>query len=129
MNGSFLLDTNIVISLLEGEENVVNRVAETESVFVPAIVLGELYFGARKSFRVQENLERVEKFAAGTSILDCDKRTAHEYGRIKNLPRQRGRPLPDNDIWIAAMAFRFGLIVATRDAHFQQIDELETIGW
>ena len=102
---------------------------KTESVFVPAIVLGELYFGARKSLRVQENLDRVEEFAAGTSILDCDKRTAHEYGRIKHLLRQRGRPLPDNDIWIAAMAFRFGLIVATRDAHFQQIDELETVGW
>ena len=53
MNGKYLLDTNIVIAILAGETNVLERLVESDEVFVPVVVLGELYYGARKSAHVK----------------------------------------------------------------------------
>ena len=63
MSGRNLLDTNIVIALFAQDSAVVEHLDEAEEVFIPSIVLGELYFGARKSGRVKENLARIDEFA------------------------------------------------------------------
>jgi tRNA(fMet)-specific endonuclease VapC len=59
-----LIDTNIVIALFGGEATVKARLAATAEVWVPSTVIGELFYGARKSGRVAENVRRVEEFAA-----------------------------------------------------------------
>jgi tRNA(fMet)-specific endonuclease VapC len=74
--GRYLLDTNIVIALLAREQAVIDRVKHAEAVYLPATVLGELYFGARKSARAQENLERLRALAAASAVLHCDGETA-----------------------------------------------------
>lgn len=109
MSGRFLLDTNILIALFAEEPSVLARLASAESVFVPAIALGELYYGARKSARVDANLNRLDEFAAEAVMLVCDASTARHYGRIKNDLRAKGHPIPENDIWIAAIAAQHGL--------------------
>jgi tRNA(fMet)-specific endonuclease VapC len=76
MSGRVLLDTNIVIALFAKEAVVQQRLAETAEVFVASIVLGELYYGAQKSSRVEANLARVNAFAAANTILVCDTATA-----------------------------------------------------
>ena len=96
---------------------------------VPAVVVGELYHGPEKSGRPADNRKRVDEFAAATVVRPCDVETAREYGRIKDPLRRKGRPLPENDIWIAATALRHGLALATRDAHFQTVDGLVTESW
>jgi len=96
---------------------------------LPSIVLGELYFGAHKSGRVEENLARIDEFAISSSILACDTDTAKEYGIIKNTVRMKGRPIPENDIWIAAIARQYGLTLVTRDAHFDEIEGLSVNIW
>lgn len=58
MSGRFLLDTNIVIALLEGDDGVLSKLDQAREIFVPAIVVGELYFGARKSARSEENVSK-----------------------------------------------------------------------
>lgn len=98
-------------------------------VFVPAIVLGELYYGAYKSTRVTENLLKIDEFATTGTILVSDKRTAREYGEIKSRLRAKGRPIPENDIWIAAIAKQHVLTLVTRDAHFGEVDGLAVEGW
>jgi tRNA(fMet)-specific endonuclease VapC len=98
MNGRFLLDTNIIIALFAGEVAVQQHLAEAEEVFVPSNVLGELYYGARKSARVGANVARLDEFSASTAVLACDSITAQHYGDIKNRLRAKGRPLPENDI-------------------------------
>ena len=120
MSGKYLLDTNIVIGLFADETVVKDRLKEAEEVFVPSIVLGELYYGAQKSKRMESNIREIEEFAAQSSILNCDAGTARRYGEIKNELRQKGRPLPENDIWIAAMALQNDLILVARDVHFQE---------
>jgi tRNA(fMet)-specific endonuclease VapC len=128
-SGRFLLDTNIVIALFESDDTVLSNLDLASEVFVPAIVLGELFFGAAKSSRPQENLAKLERFVIGRLVLPCDLRGAREYGRLKQDLRAKGRPIPENDIWIAATAISHGLVLATRDHHFRGIDELPIVAW
>ncbi|HID51436.1 MAG TPA: type II toxin-antitoxin system VapC family toxin [Anaerolineae bacterium] len=62
-------------------------------------------------------------------MLSCDIGTAHVYGKVKDNLRKKGRPIPENDVWIAALAIEHNLTLATRDAHFAEIEKLETEAW
>jgi tRNA(fMet)-specific endonuclease VapC len=129
MSGNYLLDTNIIIALFKAEPSVQAHLRQAGEVFVSSIALGELNFGAQKSERARENLARIEEFAESNTILDCDAGTARVYGQIKNALRLKGRPLPENDIWIAAIALQHDLTLATRDDHFREIDNLLIVDW
>lgn len=106
----------------------VDSIART-NVLVPSTVLGELYYGALKSARSAANIARVEEFAASVGVLTCDAATAKHYGQIKNALRSKGRPIPENDIWIAAVAIQHGLLLATRDDHFKEVEGLRLEEW
>lgn len=75
MSGRFLLDTQDI--------SVQQHIAEAEAVVVASIVLGELYYGARKLARVVANLARIDEFATSSAVLVCDTATAQQYGQIK----------------------------------------------
>lgn len=129
MSGRFLLDTNIVIALFADEAIVKDNLVQASEVFIPSIVIGELCYGARKSGRVGANLARIDELVAGSTILVCDAGTAQQYSQVKNNSRLKGRPLPENDVWIAAIALQHDLILVTRDAHFQEVESLQTVAW
>ena len=129
MNGNYLLDTNIVIGIFGNDSAVLSRLSAAIAVYVPAIVLGELYYGAYKSQRPLENCQRIADFSASCVILACDMVTAEHYGRIKNALRELGRPIPENDIWIAALASQHALTVASRDGHFADVATIATEAW
>lgn len=129
MSGKCLLDTNIVIALFADDAEVKGNLAQTEEVFVPSIVIGELMFGARKSARSKDNIARIDKFVESNIVLGCDAGTASFYGEIKNTLRLKGHPIPENDIWIAAIALQHDLTLVTRDAHFSEIENLKILIW
>ena len=129
MSGKYLLDTNIIIALLANESPAREGVAGADYVFASSVAIGELCFGARKSRRPQQNLARVEEFAASCPVLGCDTETGRRYGELKNALRLKGRPLPENDIWVAAIALQHGLTLVSRDAHFNHIDDLALAVW
>jgi len=129
MSGRYLLDTNILIALFANESTVTDHLREAEEVFVPSIALGELYYGARKSSRVKKNTVRINDLATNSAVLVCDTETAQQYGEIKNRLRQRGHPIPENDIWIAAIAIQNDLTLVARDAHFKEVDGLGVETW
>jgi tRNA(fMet)-specific endonuclease VapC len=129
MSGRLLLDTNIVIALFARDLAVAEHLDEAEEVSIASIVLGELYFGARRSGRMKENLARIDEFAVNSAVLGCDAETARYYGEIKNTLREKGRPIPENDIWIAAIALQYDLTLITRDAHFEEVDGLKAESW
>ncbi len=129
MSGRYLLDTNVIIALFAGEPAVRDNLAQADEVFVPSIAIGELCFGARKSERAKENLARIDAFAGTSVVLGCDTETARQYGAIKNTLRIKGRPLPENDIWIAAIANQHNLALVTRDAHFGEVANLQVTPW
>jgi tRNA(fMet)-specific endonuclease VapC len=100
MAGKFLLGTNVIVALFSGDKHV------QAEVFAPSTALGELYYGARKSAHAAENLARIERFAAAPQILSCNSMTAWIYGEFEDLLRLKGRPVPENDIWIVAISLQ-----------------------
>lgn len=129
MNGDVLLDTNIVIALFAADHAVMDRLQKAEHVFVPSIVLGELFFGAHHSAQVAANVARVNAFAARSAVLVCDVNSARHYAQIKAALRAKGRPIPENDIWIAAIAQQHGLTLVSRDTHFGDVDGMAVERW
>ena len=129
MAGKFLLDTNIVIALFAKDESVETKMKDANAVWISSIVLGELYFGARKSGRVEANVKHVEDFENRNAVLSCDADTAKHFAIIKNQLRLIGKPIPENDIWIAALALQHELILVTRDAHFETVADLKIENW
>ncbi len=129
MNGNYLLDTNIIIALFANDPNVLLNLSKAPNVFVPSIVLGELYYGASKSARVKSNITVIDSFAIKSNVLVCDADTAKHYGRIKNHLRAKGNPIPENDIWIAALAKQYHMTLVTRDQHFQGIKKINIATW
>jgi tRNA(fMet)-specific endonuclease VapC len=129
VNGKYLLDTNIIISIFSKDPQIHNRLANAEEVFVPCIAIGELYFGAYKSIKIEENLARIEEFAINNTVLACDTDTAKRYGDIKNLLKEKGQPIPENDIWIAAIAQQYAITLVTKDTHFDLVENLKVEVW
>jgi len=129
MNGRYLLDTNIVIALFASDANVQTKLGEASEVLISSIVFGELYYGARKSGRVEANVQRVNELLSSNAVLDCDGETAQHYAIIKTDLRLKGKPIPENDIWIAALALQHDLALVSRDTHFQEVPNLTTESW
>ncbi len=129
MNGRFLLDTNIIIALFAEDPKVHEHLVNATEVFVPCIAIGELYFGAYKSIKIQENIVRIDEFALNNTVLSCNTETAKRYGDIKNRLKDKGQPIPENDIWIASIAQQYTLTLVTKDAHFEVIENLKIESW
>ena len=128
-NGNYLLDTNIVIGMLTGDTAIEEKMQNGNNLFLASPTVGELYYGAQKSNKVAENFHRVNVFVEEHIFLPCDLETAQWYGIIKEQLRRKGRPIPNNDIWIAAIAMQHDLILVTRDAHFDEVESLQTEYW
>ncbi len=124
MSGKYLLNTNIVIALFQGEQPILDKLNQIKSIFTPSIVIGELYFGAFKSGKIKENVARINEFALKNEILSCDQHTAKIYGEIKADLKSIGKPIPENDIWIASIALQYNLTLITRDSHFNYVSGL-----
>lgn len=125
----YLLDTNIISAWLEKDTTIAQKIEEAAQVFIPVIVLGELHYGARFSTKIDYNLYNISRVISNYVVLLIDEASCNHYGIIKATLRRKGKPIPENDIWIAAIAVQHDLIVATRDAHFNEVDDLTTELW
>jgi tRNA(fMet)-specific endonuclease VapC len=125
----FLLDTNAVIALQRDNADLKAVLQDASEVFIPIIVVGELYFGAYKSQLVENNRRAVADFVADRVVLRIDIDTAAAYGQVKQALRAKGRPIPENDIWIAALARQHELTLITDDGHFAEVEGLVTKNW
>jgi tRNA(fMet)-specific endonuclease VapC len=128
VGAKYLLDTVIVAGYFNNDAAIQQRLAGV-TIYVASTTIGELYFGAYKSQRVAQNVQNIREFVQVTTVLPCTEHTADWYGQIKMALQAKGRPIPENDIWIAAAAMEHGLILATRDAHFQEVDRLSVEIW
>jgi tRNA(fMet)-specific endonuclease VapC len=124
MNGN-LIDTNIVIKLLNGDQKTIDMFDILENIKISSITAGELYYGAQKSSRVKENMELFNGFLSEYPILEVDERVSHVYGEVKTKLVKAGINIPENDIWIAATAISNELTLITYDEHFKKIDGLD----
>jgi len=123
-----LLDTNIISALFKGDVNVANHIDKSE-VYLSSIVIGELFYGAEYSVKIEQNIANIRQLIATYNILNINDETAMVYGKIKAELRKKGTPIPENDIWIASTAIQHKLKLSTRDKHFLQIAGLKTLAW
>jgi predicted nucleic acid-binding protein len=121
-----LLDTNAYSALKRGVDSVVRRVTRAETVFLSTVVAGELLAGFRQGTRLRKNLAELEAFMDNprVAVVPVSYVTADRFGRIAAALRAKGRPIPTNDIWIAAHAMETGADLLSFDAHFVEVDGL-----
>lgn len=128
MSGNkILLDTNIVIELFRGNIEISNVLYKYE-IFIPTIVIGELYFGAYGSSILANSKKRIVEindFLQNCKILEITFETSKTYGKIKNQLKLSGTPIPENDIWIGAISHQFSLPIYTLDSHFEKIKDIQ----
>ena len=113
---------------MRGDPGIAALVRRSEGVLMSMVVIGELLYGFRYGRRYAENRAQLEDFLAEpiTCTLDVSLDTAGRFGTIAGALRRKGRPIPTNDIWIAAHALQAGAELLTYDAHF---DAVEGLSW
>ena len=118
-----LLDTSAYSHLQRGNNTILKILQRSEMVALPAVVLGELYSALRAGTRWNANNTLLEQFLSRPSvkILNVTAETALRYAEVDVYLRKKGRPIPRNDVWIAALAIEHGLQLLTVDKHFSEI--------
>lgn len=120
------LDTNAYSGFKHGKAEVVDQLERAERILMPVPVLAELRIGFRGGNREALNLDELEQFLSSPRVELCSltEQTAILYAEIFGTLQRKGKPIPLNDIWIAASAMEQGAILLSADAHFTWIDGL-----
>ena len=121
-----LLDSNAYSNLKRGHPAVAGLVRGSEAILVPHVVIGELLYGFRNGSRLERNVRELHAFldSPHVAIPAMTLTTADRYARIAAALRVKGRPIPSNDIWIAAHAMETGADLVSDDRHFAEVDGL-----
>jgi len=128
----YLLDTNVCIGILKGQAEFIERLRRLtpDEVAVCSVVRAELYYGVRKSQRVEHNLAGLRRFLAPLRSLPFDDRAAQDYGLIRADLEREGTPIGPNDLLIAATARAHDCILTTRNVReFDRIVGLRIESW
>ncbi len=128
---SILLDTNAYAAFLNKNEIVGEIIKSTTEIYLPFVVLGELNFGFFKGNKTRENFNLLSKFMSSprTEILYSDELTFQIYGEIATELSILGKPIQQNDIWIAALAKQHGLVLVSNDNGFANIVGLKLVNF
>jgi len=121
-----LIDTSAYTHLLSGDERVLDVLAGAATVYMSVFVLGELYAGFSGGSKEKENREVLRRFLMKPTvkILNATAETAEVFGAVKSNLKNAGKPIPINDVWIAAHGMETGAVVVTYDAHFREVPGL-----
>ena len=130
MNGvRVALDTSIAIKFLNSVPAVVARFRAEGLVALPITVVGELLFGAISSGLKAANYARYQDFILDAVLLPIDLETARRYADLRLTLKLAGRPIPENDVWIAATCLRYSLTLVADDIHFSACPGLVVENW
>jgi len=119
-----LLDASAYSQLMRGRDQVRRIVRDAEEVLLSTVVLGELLYGFRHGSRYERNARGLRAFIDNpfVSVVPVGATTADRYSRIAASLRAKGRPIPTNDVWIAAHAMETGADLVSADRHFEHVD-------
>ena len=123
---NLLIDTNIYSHAMRGDPGVISVLQQADEIAISAISIGELLSGFKRGKKERGNRKELNEFldAPRVTIYPIDENSADFYAEILNMLREKGTPVPTNDIWIAAVAFQYGLRLYSKDRHFQKIPGL-----
>ena len=124
MNGK-LVDTNVIIRFFKGQTELFSLFDDMENLYISSITVGELMYGAELSKKSDFNRENYFCFCKQMKVLYPDLEIAKSYGIIKASLKSKGKPIPENDIWIAATAIAGKLTLITADSDFKMVEGLQ----
>jgi tRNA(fMet)-specific endonuclease VapC len=121
-----LLDTNVLADFFAGDPETVETFQRSRTMSINTVVLGELLGGFALGSRAEKNRRLLSRFLSSSRVrvLPLAAETAEHYADVYARLRRKGRPIPSNDMWIAASAREYGLVLFTRDVHFRDVDGL-----
>ena len=124
-----ILDTNAVSAIADGDASALDLVARAERLAVPVIVLGEYRLGIAQSRHRASYESWLREWIAAVTVLDVDEGTTHSYAEIAVELKQKGKPIPANDVWIAALCRQHSLPLVSRHRHFDLVSGLRRLDW
>jgi len=121
-----IIDTNFYVAFKKRDDAAIVTLKKADYIAVNTVILGELLAGFRCGTREERNREELDLFfdSPRVDLLSVDDGTAEFYAQIFADLKQKGRPIPTNDLWLAASAMQHGLALATNDDHFNSISGL-----
>jgi len=124
-----ILDTNALSGAADGDSGALEIIAGAERIAVPVIVLGEYRLGIAQSRHRKEYEEWLREWVAAVTVLDVDRETTYQYAKIGLELKKIGKPIPSNDLWIAALCGQHSLPLLSRDRHFDVVSGLKRLEW
>jgi len=124
-----ILDTNALSAVADGDASAMDLVAGADHVAVPVIVLGEYRLGIAQSRHRASYESWLRQWIAAVTVLDIDDRTTHSYSTVGLELKRKGKPIPTNDLWIAALCLQHSLPLVSRDKHFDLVAGLRRLDW
>ena len=124
-----ILDTNALSAAADGDPSVAAVLARADQMALPVIVLGEYRHGIAQSRHRASYESWLEELLKDNLVLDIQEPTTHHYAEITLELKRKGKPIPTNDIWIAALCRQHSLPLLSRDRHFDLVAGIKRIGW
>ena len=124
------LDTNIISAIVKGDAELSRKAQNVlRQIVITNIVWAELEFGIQLASNRQKLQVLNSNFIRHFQVYSPDVDTANIWANKKAELRKAGLTIPDNDLWIAAIALHHDLTVVTRDKHFSYVPGLNVAGW
>ena len=125
----FVLDTNAYSRLMQNRSSLTELVEHADLVLLPTVAIGELYAGFHLGSRCESNRAGLNEFLClpGIEIVPIDHDIAERYGILVCTLKEKGTPIPTNDIWIAATSLELGARLISYDTHFDYVPGLITL--
>ena len=124
-----ILDTNALSAFVDGDAGVGAILRTQARASIPVIVLGEFRYGIAESKHLREYESWLGTQLRHFEILAITDATANAYAALRTALRRSGRAIPANDAWIAALALQHRLRILSRDAHFDEVADVQRIAW
>lgn len=124
-----ILDTNALSAVADNEPAAVRIFSQAASIELPVIVLGEYQFGIARSRHRSEYEKWLSELIDATRVLPIDHETSGHYAQIRGELKKAGKPIPSNDLWIAALSRQHRLPLMSQDKHFDAVQNLKRVEW
>ena len=124
-----ILDTNAISALFEGDRGLADALENCPRLSLPVIAIGEYRYGLKRSRHRQQLAPLLDTLIAESEVLEIDEATTVAFAAVRDHLRAAGRPIPENDVWIAALSRQYQLPVLSLDSHFDGVPDLVRISW
>ncbi len=124
-----ILDTNALSAAADEHAGITKILAVAQQLALPVVVIGEYRYGISQSRHRARYRRWLEDLISDCTVLDITEQTTHHYAAINIELRRAGKPIPTNDLWIAALCRQHDLPVLSRDLHFDAVSGIQRLDW